>query len=86
MLPDDRPLLPQPMNHEKQNVHLNRYVHTIFRDLENDCSGKTTDCNGNVFTYADLISVAAPGSSSGGGSSGGGNSGNGNGPPPNSGK
>ena len=73
------------MDSEKLNVHLNLYIYTIFRDLENDCSGKTTDCNGNVFTYADLLSVAAPGSSSGGGSSGG-NSGNGNGPPPNSGK
>ena len=73
------------MDSEKLNVHLNLHIHTIFRDLENDCSGKTTDCNGNVFTYADLLSVAAPGSSSGGGSSGG-NSGNGNGPPPNSGK
>ena len=73
------------MDSETFNVHLNLYIHTIFRDLENDCSGKTTDCNGNVFTYADLLSVAAPGSSSGGGSSGG-NSGNGNGPPPNSGK
>ena len=79
------------MNSENFNGHLNIYIHTIFRDLENDCSGKTTDCNGNVYTYADLLSVAAPGSSSGGGGnsgggSSGGNSGNGNGPPPNSGK
>ena len=43
----------------------------IFRDLENDCSGKTTDCNGSVTTYTDLISVAAPGSTSGGGGGGG---------------
>jgi len=42
-----------------------------FRDLESDCNGKMTDCNGNVNTYVDLESVAAPGSSSGGGGGGG---------------
>merc|ERR1712227_1059776 len=48
-----------------------------LRDLELDCSGKTTDCSCTVTTYADLISVAAPGSSSGGGSPSGGSSGGG---------
>ena len=57
-----------------------------FRDLKDNCDGEVTDCQGTVTTYFDLVSVAAPGSSSGGGSSGGGSSGgngNGNGPPPN---
>ena len=51
----------------------------IFRDLETDCSGKTTDCNGSVTTYTDLISVAAPGSTSGGSGGGGGGGGQGGG-------
>ena len=47
-----------------------------FRDLQTDCSGTTTDCNGVVTTIADMESVAAPGSSSSGGGGGG------SGPPP----
>lgn len=55
-----------------QQEFLDNLVYTCdacnnYRDLESDCSGKMTDCNSNVNTYADLASVAAPGSSSGGG-------------------
>lgn len=56
----------------------------MFRDLEDNCNGFMMNCEEQLFSYTDLVSVAAPGGTTGG-SSGGSSNGppsGGQGPPP----